>query len=135
MQAFGGAIVGNDTRTPEEVAAALEGVRIAAVEAQFAARLAAGLPYQGQVIDIDAPARADLGGMALTAALVNMGQLTWPEDISRGWVARGNARVPLPTPADGIALATTAAGYYSALVQHESDLIADPSLDPAAGWP
>lgn len=80
--------------------------------------LALGAPFGGKRILVDDASRADLSGLALTAALVEMGALNaWPESYSQGWICLDNSRVPLPSPQDGVNLAATAASWYSVVVQ------------------
>lgn len=113
--------------------------------AEYERRVAAGYLVDGFIIPIDAGSRADLGGMALTATLAKMNVQPWPEGMARGWISVGGDRLPLPTPDDGLALAVGAAGYYSALAQHEQDLEDAAAranthakmdlVDVTAGWP
>lgn len=132
--------------TPEEIAAQLAAARVAKVRDIDAARdrrLGLGALHGGKRFSTSDASRTDLGGMATTAGLVLSGALpVWPESYAQGWIAIDNTRLPLPTPADGIALAAAVALAYSATVQHARDLkdaalaAADPAaVDELAGWP
>lgn len=132
--------------TPEEIAAQLTAARVAKVREIDAARdrrLGLGALHGGKRFSTSDASRTDLGGMATTAGLVMMGALpAWPESYAQGWIAIDNTRLPLPTPADGIALAAAVALSYSATIQHARDLkdaalaAADPAaVDELAGWP
>lgn len=112
-----------------------------AIDREFAIRMAAGKLVDGRHVHIDDGSRANLVGMATVGMAVLAGTpgITWPEDYARGWVTIEGDRLPLATPADGIALAYACGNYYAALVQHqrdlEGDLIANGTVDPTAGWP
>ena len=130
---------------PAPTLAEAQAEKVTAINAQFATRLAAGLSYQGQVIDIDDGSRANLSGMALSALLAINKVQAWPDTISRGWVSRSGVRVPLPGPTDGLTLANAAASLYSGLVQHAADLSISvmsatdvatvAAVDETTGWP
>jgi len=105
--------------------------------------LGMGALHGGKRFSTSTESRTDLGGMATTAGLVLSGALSgWPDSYAQGWIAIDNSRLPLPTPADGVALAAAVAYFYSATVQHartlkDSTLAApDPAaVDEMAGWP
>lgn len=117
--------------------------KVRAIDAERDRRLALGALHGGKRISMSDVSRTDLGSMATTAGLVLAGSLpTWPDVYVRGWIALDNSRLPLPTPADGTALAASVTLAYSALVQHARDLkdaalaADDPSLvDELSGWP
>ncbi len=116
---------------------------VAAVQAERERRLALGAPYGGKRIDVSDKGRADLGGMVAAAILARDGVVPWSEGYSAGWITHDNSRVPLPTPADGIALAATVGDWYGRTMQHARDLKdeAMASDEPevidiiTAGWP
>jgi len=126
--------------TPQAVARA---TKIRAIDAERDRRLGLGALHGGKRFSTSDASRTDLGGMATTAGLVMMGALpAWPESYAQGWIAIDNTRLPLPNPADGIALAAAVALAYSATIQHARDLkdaalaAADPAtVDELAGWP
>ena len=110
--------------------------------------LAAGAlhPSSGLHIALGDGSRADIGGMATTAvAVIATGAVPWPEAYALGWISIENTRIPLATPADGIALAALVGQVYSAIVQHGRNLkdaieaAADETelaaIDVNAGWP
>ncbi|WP_372395142.1 hypothetical protein ABMY26_06445 (plasmid) [Azospirillum sp. HJ39] len=117
--------------------------KIRAIDVERDRRLALGALYAGKRFSMSDTSRTDLSGMATTAGLVLSGALpVWPEAYAQGWIAIDNGRHPLPTPADGIALAATVALAYSATVQHARSLkdmaltADDPAeVDHLAGWP
>ncbi|MBY6263945.1 hypothetical protein EI613_18765 [Azospirillum sp. 412522] len=128
------------------LASELEAVRstkVRAIQAERDRRLGLGALHGGKRFSNSDASRTDLGGMATTAGLVAMGALSaWPDSYAQGWIAIDNTRLPLPTPADGIALAAAVALSYSATVQHARDLkdaalsAADPAaVNELAGWP
>ncbi|CAO3355187.1 DUF4376 domain-containing protein [Azospirillum palustre] len=132
--------------TPTEIvsqAAAARRSKVQAIDDERDRRLALGALHGGKRFSTSDTSRTDLGGMATTAGLVMLGALpAWPDSYAQGWIAIDNTRLPLPTPADGIALAAAVALSYSATVQHARDLkdaaltAADPSVvDELAGWP
>lgn len=100
--------------TPQEVSALIDSERDR--------RLSLGVEHQGKRFSLSDQVRADLGGMATTAALVLAGALPWPDSYALGWISEDNTRLPLPTPADGIALAAAVALSYSAIVQRARDI-------------
>ncbi|MBF5094398.1 DUF4376 domain-containing protein [Azospirillum sp. INR13] len=117
--------------------------KVRAIDAERDRRLGLGALHAGKRFSTSDASRTDLGGMATTAGLVLSGALpAWPDSYAQGWIAIDNTRLPLPTPADGIALAAAVALSYSATVQHARDLkdaaltAADPAaVDELAGWP
>lgn len=131
--------------TDDERAAALAARRadkIADINAERDRRMGLGVAHAGKRFSIDDSTRTNLGGMATTAVLVQLGFLSWPDEYARGWIALDNTRLLLPTPQDGVALAAAAGNAYAGLVQHARDLkdaalvAADlDHIDAAEGWP
>lgn len=124
----------------------LRSAKLAAIYMIADALLAAGALVDGGLhIALDDGSRADLTAMAATATAASAGAVSWPESYSRGWIAIENVRIPLATPADGLALAASVGEYYAALVQHRRDLkdaalaagdeAALDAIDATAGWP
>ncbi|MDQ0314857.1 DUF4376 domain-containing protein [Amorphus orientalis] len=120
--------------------------KLAAISAEMADRLAAGAPTPGGLhVALDVGTRTDLGAMATTGGLAASGSVTWSDSYKLGWITIENDRIPLPTPADGIALAASVGDYYAQIRQHGRDLkdaalaAADETeldaIDEAAGWP
>lgn len=114
----------------------LRAAKVAAISARAAALLAAGAPYGGHHIALDAASRADLGAMATTALAAQAGSVPWPESYALGWISLANIRIPLPTPADGLALAAEAGDCYACIVQTARNLkdaaLAAPDADALA---
>jgi len=98
--------------------------KIAAIEARKSAVLAQGAPFAGKRIAVDPGSRSDLGGMGATAlaVLVTSGSVPWPESYAEGWIAEDNTRVPLETPAAGLALGAAVGDWYAQVVQLARDL-------------
>lgn len=120
--------------------------KIAAISASANALLAAGAPATGGLhVALDDGSRADLTAMAATATAASAGAISWPESYSRGWVTIENVRIPLATPADGLALAASVGDWYAAVIQHRRDLkdaalaaedaAALDAIDVTTGWP
>jgi hypothetical protein len=118
--------------------------KLAEINAQVDARLAAGAPVDGLHVALDGDTRADVNAVA-TAALGAQAGAPWPEDFARGFITIENVRIVLETPAEGYAFANTVGAYYAALRQHGRDLkdaaeaaetIDDlDDIDETAGWP
>ena len=124
----------------------LRATKLAAISASADSLLAAGAPVSGGLhIALDDGSRADLTAMASTATAASTGAVSWPDTYSRGWITIENVRIPLSTPADGLALAASVGEWYAAVVQHRRDLkdaalsagdaAALDAIDIAAGWP
>jgi hypothetical protein len=124
----------------------LRASKIKAITDTAAALLSAGAPAGANLhVALDDGSRADLTAMATTATAAAVGSVEWPESYSRGWIAIENVRIPLPDPADGLALAASVGNFYAAIVQRRRDLkdaalategAAELSaIDIAAGWP
>ena len=124
----------------------LRAVKAAGIARKAGELLTAGVPVSGSLhIALDDGSRADLTAMAATATAAASGDIAWPENYSRGWIAIENVRIPLATPSAGLALAASVGNYYAALIQHRRDLkdaalaaedeAALNAIDIAAGWP
>lgn len=122
----------------------LRSSKLAATNTAAALLLAAGAPVGGGLhVALDDGSRADLTAMAATAAA--SGTVSWPGSYSRGWISIENVRIPIATPAAGLALAATVGDWYARLVQHRrdlkdevlaaQDLAALDAIDINAGWP
>lgn len=131
--------------TEAERLEAARAAKLAEIVAAADALLAAGFPANGRHVAMDDGSRADLTAMAATAIAAAGGALPWPESYAAGWIAVENTRIPLATPADGLALAAAAGAWYAAIVQRRrtlkdaalaaADAAALAEIDPAAGWP
>ncbi|HYF87434.1 hypothetical protein [Azospirillum sp.] len=128
----------------EETAQAAEArtKRVAEINAERDRRLAEGAPYQTKRIDVSDRGRADLGGMAIAAVLAQSGTVPWTEGYSTGWITMDNTRLPLPTPAAGLALSAAVGDWYGRMMQFARDLkdevLTSPDPDAvsiANGWP
>lgn len=130
--------------------AAARAAKVAAIDRQRDLVLAAGAPYGAARIAVHDGARADMSGMAAYATTVMITAATaapvaWPASYALGWIAADNSRVPLPTAADGLALAAAVGAWYGAVVQRARDLkdaalgapdiAALDAIDVGAGWP
>jgi len=124
----------------------LRAAKLAAISAAADALLAAGAPVSGGLhVAFDDRSSADLTAMASIATAASTGAVSWPDSYSRGWIAVENVRIPLATPADGLALAASVGEWYAAVVQHRRDLkdaalaagdaAALDAIDIATGWP
>ena len=124
----------------------LRAAKLAAISAAADALLATGAPIDGGLhVALDDRSSADLMVMAATATAASAGTVSWPESYSRGWIAVENVRIPLATPADGLALAASVGDWYAAIVQHRRDLkdaalaagdaAALDAIDVTTGWP
>ena len=134
---------------PAEPAPSLDDLRaakLAAISATADTLLAAGAPVgSGLHVALDDGSRADLTAMAATATASSAGAVSWPDSYSRGWITVENVRIPLATPADGLALAASVGDWYAAIVQHRRDLKdaalaavsvdALDAIDIEHGWP
>ena len=122
----------------------LKAARRAEAEAEKEARIAAGAPYGGHHIALDPASRSDISGMGATALAASSGAIAWPASYALGWISIENIRVPMPTPADGLALAAAVGDWYATVVQHCRDLkdlidaaedaAALAAIDVGAGW-
>lgn len=129
-------------KTAEEVEEEAEAARravAAQVNAERDRRLAEGAPYAGKRIDVGDKGRADLSGMAVTAVAAASGSLPWPDSYTLGWITSDNTRLPLPTAADGLALAAAVGDWYARTIQYARDLkdaaLAGETIDITTGWP
>ncbi len=137
---------GSTFHSPEPTLDGMRADKVVAINANTDALLLAGAPVEGGLhVALDDGSRADLTAMAATATAAASGALPWPESYARGWISMENVRIPLATPAAGLALAATAGDYYAAIVQHRRDLKdaalaaedaeALDAIDVSAGWP
>lgn len=124
----------------------LRAVKLTAIASAAAALISAGAPVDGGLhVDLHDGARADLTAMAATATAAASGAVSWPESYARGWITLENVRIPLATPAAGLALAATVGDWYARVVQRRRDLkdqvlaaedaTALEAIDETAGWP
>lgn len=120
--------------------------KIAAITAEAAALLDTGAPVAENLhVALDDGSRADLTAMAATATATVAGAIAWPDSYARGWITVENVRLPLATPADGLALAAAVGDRYASIVQHRRELkdaalaaadeAALDAIDASAGWP
>lgn len=125
---------------------ALRSAKLSNIAAKADALLSVGAPVTGGLhVALDDGSRADLTAMAATAIAAASGSMPWPDSYSQGWIAIENVRIPLATPADGLALAATVGDFYAAVIQNRRDLkdaalaatTADAlaAIDIDAGWP
>lgn len=112
----------------------LRQLKLAAAQRALADRLALGAPVSALHVALDDGSRADMTAMGTTALAALGGSVPWPASYAQGWIAIENERIPLPMPADGLALAAQVGAFYATLVQRGRDLkdaiIA--AADPAA---
>lgn len=134
-----------DFPAPELTLIDLRAAKIAAISATSAVLLIVGAPAEsGLHVALDDGSRADLTAMAAMATAAASGTLAWPDSYARGWITVENVRIPLATPAAGLALAASVGNYYAALIQHRRDLkdaalaaedeAALEAIDITAGW-
>lgn len=115
----------------------LQATRTAAARAEFDARVAAGMPWQGRVLQIDDVSRANLSGAALRAE-----RGTLPEPFY--WTMADNSDLALDA-AGMLAMAEAAMDHYYTLKRHYEGLRAAvaaapdaealAAIDLTAGWP
>lgn len=104
----------------DELAAAFEAARVltvAGINADRDTLLAIGAPFGGKRIEVTDKGRADLAGLTLAAILAQTDPSAWSAGYAAGWIAMDNTRIPLPAPADGIALSTGVAAWYAGVIQ------------------
>ncbi len=123
--------------------------KLDAVKQRMEAELATGAPVDvGEAtlhIALDDGSRADMTGMAATALAAATGAVPWPSSYQAGWITIENARIPLPTPAEGLGIAAFVGDRYAQIRQHGRDLkdavlaaedaAALDAIDIDAGWP
>ncbi|MBS1183769.1 MAG: hypothetical protein H6Q99_3649 [Proteobacteria bacterium] len=137
---------GYTASAPPPTLDALRADKLGAIVSAAHALLARGAPVDsGLHIALDDGSRADLTAMAAMATAATSSAVAWPDSYARGWIARENLRVPLPTPAAGLALAASVGAYYAAIIQRRRDLkdaalsaedaVALDAIDVSAGWP
>lgn len=115
------------------------------IDARRDLMVTAGAPIGGLHVAIGDGSRADMGAMATTALAAASSAVPWPESYAVGWIAIENVRIPLPAPADGLALAATVGDWYARIVQRArtlkdaalaaEDAAALEAIDIEAGWP
>lgn len=115
-----------------------QGQKRGELDAVFAAKIAAGLSYQGKVFQIDNASRANIAAMATFA----LSGGTWPKDFY--WIAADNTHL-LMTAQDILTFGQAAGTYVSAMVLTNralKDAIAAAvsvqdveAIDLAANWP
>lgn len=141
--------------TPEEIAALAvtfedrKAAKQAAIQAKVDALIQIGCPieHNGPTLHVGMSdsSRADMTGMAATAIAADSGQLPWPDSYAQGWITEENVRIPLATPADGLALAAVVGEYYACIRQNgrrlkdaalaaQDDAALD-AVDIEEGWP
>ncbi|WP_336801723.1 DUF4376 domain-containing protein [Kaistia sp. MMO-174] len=124
----------------------LRAAKLDAIRDRTSLALQEGAPVPGGLhISLDDGARADVGSMATTAIAAAGGYVPWPESYIRGFIAIENIRIPMTTPADGLALASVVGDFYAQIRQHSRDLkdaaeaatskTALAAIDETAGWP
>ncbi len=87
------------------------------IAAMFHAKVAAGVPHRGKIIQIDDTSRSNINSMALLAKLVNDNTpgVSWPADMANiGWRTRDNSYLPMTAP-QMVTMALTAAGHFMML--------------------
>jgi len=115
----------------------------AAIEAAFAAAVAAGVEYGGKVLQIDDASRANISGQAVraAAAVAGLNAVTWPETFA--WRMLDNTYLPL-SATDMLDMAQAASDRYIALrfrLGQLKDALAAATtadevaaIDPSSGW-
>lgn len=96
--------------------------KVAAIDQTKAARFAAGAPFGAQRIAVDDRSRTDMVSMAVAADLAARGVVPWSQGYTDGWICIDNTRLPLPAPADGLALAAHVGDWYARTIQRARDL-------------
>ncbi|SCM79985.1 hypothetical protein KL86PLE_90742 [uncultured Pleomorphomonas sp.] len=140
---------GSNWTAPAEPEPSLEDLRaakIAAITAAADALLSAGAPVDsGLHVALDDGSRADLTAMASTAIAAAAGSISWPDSYSQGWISVENTRIPLATPAAGLALAASVGNFYATIIQRRRNLkdaalaavdeVELAAIDEITGWP
>lgn len=112
---------------------ALRSAKLSNIAAKADALLSVGAPVTGGLhVALDDGSRADLTAMATTATAAAPGAVPWPDSYSRGWITVENIRIPLATPADGLALA--ASGKENATRTEYRQLDRAITKGQEAGW-
>lgn len=137
---------GGEAPTAAEVAAEMaRAPKLAAIEAEFATRLAAGLPYADKVLQVDESSQGRMTSVATLALCVEQGQagMSWP--VGFAWRMADNSFLPR-TAAQMLSMAQAAAGYVLRLRVNRwalRDAVNDPeatageieAVDVGSGWP
>ena len=95
----------------------LRTARIAEADAAYAGRIAAGFPYAGEVVQLDAFSTGKIEAIGSTAIAAIGGLLDWPDGYAQGWVTADDTHIPLPTPQDGLKFSAAVGAYFASLVQ------------------
>lgn len=118
-----------------------------AVGAEYDARVAAGVPYEGKRLQIDTESRTNLQGVVNYAdkTVAGVPGFVWPPAmIQKGWRMKDNSYLPMPAPEDIYALAGAAALHfmglrYAAAAHKDAIVVATEetigSIDVTQGWP
>lgn len=104
--------------------AELKSAAVGAINARFWREVSAGVLHAGSGLHvaIDDASRINIAGLAATALAAAANAAPWPASYQEGWISIENTRIPLPTPADALALASVAGDRYAQLRQHARDL-------------
>jgi hypothetical protein len=125
--------------------AALRAAKLAAIDAAYGARVAAGLTYGGHAWQIDDESRGNIAGLAARAGfkLLGVAGVTWP-DAGQPYRALDNAWVDF-APADFLTFAQAVADLYTAIrvryaglkdaLVAAADQAAIAAVDETVGWP
>ena len=146
MAALQWPVDGGERPTADEIAAEMaRAPKLVAIEAEFAARLAVGLPYGNKVLQVDEASQQRLAAVATLALGVEQGQagMAWPPGFA--WRMADNSFLPR-TAAQMLSMAQAAAGYVLALRVRRwalRDEVNDPEATAGeiaavvveAGWP
>lgn len=136
---------GFEPPTQDEVAVEIaRASKLAAAAAAFAGQVAAGITFGGKLLQIRDTDRANITGQAAraVAALTAGSGVTWPSNFA--WRMADNSYLPLPTPADMLALGEAVSDRYAALrlrfgqlkdaIAAAETVEALDALDVDAGW-
>lgn len=123
--------------------------RLAEINARVATLISAGCPVDHEDatyhVSLEDGRRADLTAMGTTALGALSSAIAWPDSYQQGWITNENVRIPLPTPAAGLALGAAVGDHYAKIRQNGRDLkdavlaaadaAALDAIDIEAGWP
>lgn len=114
------------TDDPSTTIDALIAAKVAAINVKKTEILDTGAPYTVDgttyYIQLDDGSRANLSALGTAALSVIADGGTWQDTYSTGWITKSNVRIALSTAAEGFALASSVAVYYSSVVQNARDL-------------
>lgn len=142
--AVGWLVVGDQLQAPAADVGALRTAKLDAIDGAAAARVAAGLVWNGSTVQIDDASRQNIAGISQRAGFVvlEVPGVVWPPDME--WIMADNSRVPV-TAAQFLDLAQHVADLYTGIIfvrrtlkdQAEAAVTAEAlaAIDPAAGWP